>query len=136
MSHSDKLSRLPKGFATIAETPNSPFAGIASLEHNVFGIVTINTILWPELYYVQAFAVEVNQHNVNRANHYFKGVQFHPEVNNTPLGGKVLQNFAVNICGCKANWTMSNFVDQEIARVRKLVGETSQVIGAVSGGMC
>lgn len=63
------------------------------------------------------------------------GLQFHPEVNNTPLGGKVLNNFAVNICGCNANWTMSNFVDQEIARVRKLVGETSQVIGAVSGGM-
>lgn len=30
---------------------------------------------------------------------------------------------------------MGNFVEQEIARIRKLVGPTGQVLGAVSGGV-
>lgn len=30
---------------------------------------------------------------------------------------------------------MSDFIEQEIARIRKLVGDKAQVIGAVSGGV-
>jgi len=63
------------------------------------------------------------------------GIQFHPEVTHTPRGTDLLRNFAVNICGAKTNWTMSNFIDQEIVRIRKLVGEKGRVIGAVSGGV-
>uniref|UniRef100_UPI001EF1615E GMP synthase [glutamine-hydrolyzing] n=1 Tax=Aspergillus fumigatus (strain ATCC MYA-4609 / CBS 101355 / FGSC A1100 / Af293) TaxID=330879 RepID=UPI001EF1615E len=63
------------------------------------------------------------------------GIQFHPEVTHTPDGAKLLRNFAVDICGANPNWTMSKFVDQEILRIRKLVGETDHVLGAVSGGV-
>ncbi|KAH9905764.1 GMP synthase [Xylariomycetidae sp. FL2044] len=63
------------------------------------------------------------------------GIQFHPEVTHTPKGTKLLENFAVGICGATQNWTMSNFIDQEITRIRNLVGERGQVIGAVSGGV-
>ncbi|KAH7134646.1 GMP synthase [Dactylonectria estremocensis] len=63
------------------------------------------------------------------------GIQFHPEVTHTPRGVKLLENFAAGICGAKQDWTMSNFVDQEIARIRALVGDKAQVIGAVSGGV-
>ncbi|EJT75835.1 GMP synthase [Gaeumannomyces tritici R3-111a-1] len=63
------------------------------------------------------------------------GVQFHPEVTHTLRGGELLRNFAVGICGARQNWSMSNFIGQEIARIRKLVGEKGQVIGAVSGGV-
>lgn len=49
----------------------------------------------------------------------------------TPSGKKLLRNFAVDICGAKNNWTMSNFIDQEISRIRNLVGPTGQVLGAV-----
>ncbi|KAA8644573.1 GMP synthase (glutamine-hydrolyzing) [Aspergillus tanneri] len=62
-------------------------------------------------------------------------VQFHPEVTNTPNGVKLLKNFAADICGVKQNWTMDKFVDQEITRIRELVGETDHVLGAVSGGV-
>ncbi|KAK5991747.1 GMP synthase [Cladobotryum mycophilum] len=62
------------------------------------------------------------------------GIQFHPEVSHTPRGIKLLENFA-NICGARKNWTMSNFLEQEITRIRALVGEKAQVIGAVSGGV-
>ncbi|KAL8829215.1 MAG: hypothetical protein Q9191_002139 [Dirinaria sp. TL-2023a] len=63
------------------------------------------------------------------------GIQFHPEVTHTQRGTKVLENFAVRICGACQNWTMEEFVDKEITRIRRLVGEKGQVIGAVSGGV-
>ncbi|KAI9789154.1 MAG: GMP synthase (glutamine-hydrolyzing) [Candelina submexicana] len=65
---------------------------------------------------------------------YF-GVQFHPEVTHTPRGTQLLKNFAVTVCQAKQNWTMYQFVDKEITRIRALVGEKGQVIGAVSGGV-
>lgn len=64
-----------------------------------------------------------------------KGVQFHPEVAHTPSGSRLLKNFAVDICGATPSWAMSKFVDQEISHIRKLVGETDHVLGAVSGGV-
>ncbi len=63
------------------------------------------------------------------------GIQFHPEVTHTPQGTKLLENFAVGICQARQDWTMSKFVVQEIARIRTLVGEKGQVLGAVSGGV-
>ena len=99
MSHGDKLSHLPNSFVTIATTKNAPFAGIAHVEKEYYGI------------------------------------QFHPEVTHTPKGTALIKNFAVNICKAKQDWTMDVFVDKEIARIRALVGEKGQVIGAVSGGV-
>jgi GMP synthase (glutamine-hydrolysing) len=63
------------------------------------------------------------------------GIQFHPEVTHTPKGTKILENFAVKICKAKQEWTMEKFIDKELARIRALVGEKGQVIGAVSGGV-
>lgn len=62
------------------------------------------------------------------------GIQFHPEVTHTPRGTELLKNFAVGICGVNQNWTMTDFLDKEVSRIRKLVGN-GQVIGAVSGGV-
>ena len=59
------------------------------------------------------------------------GIQFHPEVTHTIEGPKILENFAVKICGARQNFTMHNFKDTEISRIRALVGEKGQVIGAV-----
>ena len=61
------------------------------------------------------------------------GIQFHPEVSHTPQGTDILRNFAVDICGARQHWTMEHFVTKEIARIRQLVGQEGQVIGAVSG---
>ena len=65
----------------------------------------------------------------------FYAIQFHPEVAHTPQGPTILKNFAVNICGAKQNWTVQEFKDNEVERIRGLVGPTGQVIGAVSGGV-
>ena len=66
--------------------------------------------------------------------HPLYGIQFHPEVTHTPQGTALLANF-VAICGAERDWTMASFVDQEITRIRALVGDKGQVIGAVSGGV-
>ncbi|SCU83310.1 LAME_0C04698g1_1 [Lachancea meyersii CBS 8951] len=63
------------------------------------------------------------------------GIQFHPEVTHSSQGKTLLKNFAVNICKATQNWTMENFIDTEIKRIRELVGPTAEVIGAVSGGV-
>ncbi|CCE63974.1 hypothetical protein TPHA_0G01370 [Tetrapisispora phaffii CBS 4417] len=63
------------------------------------------------------------------------GIQFHPEVTHSTKGKTMLKNFAVDICKAKQNWSMENFIDSEIKRIRELVGPTAEVIGAVSGGV-
>lgn len=47
----------------------------------------------------------------------------------------MLKNFALAVCGASPTWKMSTFVEEEISKIRELVGETDQVIGAVSGGV-
>ena len=61
-------------------------------------------------------------------------VQFHPEVAHTPDGAKLLSNFVHKICGCKSDWTMAAFRDQEIAKIRAQVGK-GKVICGLSGGV-
>ncbi|KAI3538272.1 GMP synthase [Colletotrichum filicis] len=63
------------------------------------------------------------------------GVQFHPELEHTPRGSEILKNFAVDISGARPNWVMEDFIQKEIIRIRHLVGDKAQVIGAVSGGV-
>ncbi len=62
------------------------------------------------------------------------GLQFHPEVVHTPQGKTLLRNFAYNICGCHGNWTMGNFINESMARIRQQVGK-GKVINALSGGV-
>lgn len=38
MSHGDRVEQLPKGFAVIGRTPNSPFAAVADLKRQIFGV--------------------------------------------------------------------------------------------------
>jgi GMP synthase (glutamine-hydrolysing) len=65
--------------------------------------------------------------------HYY-GVMFHPEVVHTPHGAALLRNFAVNVAGCRPDWTMAAFRAAEIARIRAQVGQ-GRVICGLSGGV-
>ncbi|MFQ6122563.1 MAG: glutamine-hydrolyzing GMP synthase [Dehalococcoidales bacterium] len=62
------------------------------------------------------------------------GLQFHPEVVHTPEGKTLLRNFVYRVCGCKGNWTMGNFINESIARIKKQVGK-GKVVCALSGGV-
>lgn len=62
------------------------------------------------------------------------GVQFHPEVRHSVHGNELLKNFALNVCGCKGDWTMENFSEVEIAKIQEIVGD-KKVLLALSGGV-
>jgi GMP synthase (glutamine-hydrolysing) len=62
------------------------------------------------------------------------GVQFHPEVLHSLDGKKIIENFTINIAGCKPDWSMKNFKKDEIAEIKKIVGK-KRVICGLSGGV-
>ncbi|OPX56190.1 GMP synthase (glutamine-hydrolysing) [Oceanospirillum multiglobuliferum] len=64
----------------------------------------------------------------------FFGVQFHPEVTHTLQGGRLLEHFLMDICGCEALWTAANIIEDQIARVREQVGDQKVLLG-LSGGV-
>ncbi|MGL2359694.1 glutamine-hydrolyzing GMP synthase [Helicobacter pylori] len=96
MSHMDKVIELPKGFTTLAKSPNSPHCAIESAK--IFGL------------------------------------QFHPEVIQSEEGGKILENFALLVCGCEKTWGMQHFAQREIARLKEKIAN-AKVLCAVSGGV-
>ena len=61
-------------------------------------------------------------------------VQFHPEVHHTPLGPRLLKNFAFEICGARGDWTPAHFIESTVAQIREKVG-TGHVICGLSGGV-
>ncbi len=61
-------------------------------------------------------------------------VQFHPEVEHTPFGKKLLRSFVYDICGCTGDWTPANFVQDEVARLKTEL-EGKKVLCALSGGV-
>lgn len=60
--------------------------------------------------------------------------QFHPEVRHSEYGYNMLENFIRNICGCEKQWTMQSFIDENIDKIRKQVGD-DKVLCALSGGV-
>lgn len=63
----------------------------------------------------------------------FFGVQFHPEVTHTQNGSRLLKNF-LDLCGCKGEWTMENFIHEAEREIREKVGN-ERVVSLVSGGV-
>jgi GMP synthase (glutamine-hydrolysing) len=64
----------------------------------------------------------------------FYATQFHPEVEHTVEGMKILTAFVMDICGCSGDWKMDSFVEASIEAIRKQVGNGS-VLCALSGGV-
>ncbi|MGN1343081.1 MAG: glutamine-hydrolyzing GMP synthase [Traorella sp.] len=61
-------------------------------------------------------------------------LQFHPEVRHSEFGNDILRNFVFEICHAKNDWTMSSFIDMQIEKIRKQVGN-DKVLLALSGGV-
>ncbi len=98
MSHADKVVELPEGFEVLAISDNAPYAAVADLNRD------------------------------------FYGVQFHPEVTHTQYGTDIIANFVFEIAKAGKNWFMENFIQEQIEKIRKTVGN-KKVIAALSGGV-
>jgi GMP synthase (glutamine-hydrolysing) len=64
----------------------------------------------------------------------FYGVQFHPEVTHTIKGRELFTRFVRDICGCRGDWNMPDYVTEAIEKVRAQVGKDEVILG-LSGGV-
>jgi GMP synthase (glutamine-hydrolysing) len=64
----------------------------------------------------------------------FYGVQFHPEVTHTRQGTRILQRFVREICGCRGDWNMPDYVGEAVRKIKEEV-KGEEVILGLSGGV-
>ena len=62
------------------------------------------------------------------------GVQFHPEVENTPNGTEMIRNFLYRVCRAAGDYSMADYEERMIARIREQVGDEHVLLG-LSGGV-
>lgn len=62
------------------------------------------------------------------------GVQFHPEVDLTVNGKKIMQNFLKKICGLSGNYILKDRIQTAIKKIRNQVGG-NKILVLVSGGV-
>lgn len=77
--------------------------------------------------------------DIRNAAYHIKGeetyaVQFHPEVFHSEDGPKILENFAIGICGCKGDWTPASFIESTVRELRTKIGDDKVILG-LSGGV-
>lgn len=61
-------------------------------------------------------------------------VQFHPEVTHTDFGKEMLHNFLYEICGCRGEWKMDDFIETSVKELREKIGDKKVILG-LSGGV-
>lgn len=76
--------------------------------------------------------VKVGAYRIENEQSY--GIQFHPEVYHTSEGLKLLNNFVVDICGCKQDWTPASFIESTIHELQEKLKDDKVVLG-LSGGV-
>ena len=71
---------------------------------------------------------------MEHAEKQFYGIQFHPEVTHTKQGRALLNRFVLDICQAKPSWTMPNYIDEAVTKIREQVGDEEVILG-LSGGV-
>jgi GMP synthase (glutamine-hydrolysing) len=62
------------------------------------------------------------------------GVQFHPEVEHTEHGRRIVENFVRRVCGASGDWSAASFIEEKTRQIRQQVGEDHVLLG-LSGGV-
>jgi GMP synthase (glutamine-hydrolysing) len=62
------------------------------------------------------------------------GIQFHPEVTHSLEGLQIIQNFVVEICACKQDWSAESFIEESVQNLKTIIGTENVVLG-LSGGV-
>lgn len=62
------------------------------------------------------------------------GFQFHPEVDGTAHGDRMIANFVLDICGCSPSWSMAAYMVEQEEAIRAHVADRSVFLLA-SGGV-
>jgi GMP synthase (glutamine-hydrolysing) len=64
----------------------------------------------------------------------FYALQFHPEVTHTTQGEAIIGRFVHEICGCKSDWNMPDYISEAVEKIRAQVGSDEVILG-LSGGV-
>ena len=110
MSHGDTITAIPDGFEVIGSTKDVKNAAFWCPAGSDLSPLTsdLSKGIW--------------------------AVQFHPEVFYTLQGKQLLQNFVVDICGSKQEWSAASFVDSTVAELKAQLGNDRVILG-LSGGV-
>ena len=118
--------------------------GFIDQENDLFKNMTLGTQVWmshgdtieqmPDHYKIIASTADVKNAAYKIEGETTYAIQFHPEVYHTTEGTQLLKNFAVNICGCKQDWTPDSFVETTVAQLKEKLGDDKVVLG-LSGGV-
>ncbi|UKJ88243.2 GMP synthase [Theileria orientalis] len=60
---------------------------------------------------------------------------FHPEATDTEKGEKILHNFLYKVCRANKSWTMKNYLEEELKKIKKQCGDDKFVVAGLSGGV-
>ena len=106
--------------------------------------VTTGDVVWmshfdavtepPQGFTVTASTIEAPAAVIEDTNRRIYGVQYHPEVAHTPHGQSLLQRFLGEVAHCRADWTMTNVIDESVEAIRSQIGEGRAICG-LSGGV-
>ena len=106
MSHGDSITAIPEGFKCIASTADVKYA--AYWAPSPLGTDGSEASVW--------------------------AVQFHPEVFHSVQGSLLLNNFVVDICGSRQDWSAASFIDTTVAELKEQIGSDRVILG-LSGGV-
>lgn len=119
-------------------------AEITAQTHSLFSMLPEQQTVWmshsdkvitiPEGFDMIANSPSCKYAAIENKDRELYGVQFHPEVRHSEYGNDILRNFVRKVCNCTGEWTMENFIDIEVEKIREKVGD-KKVLCAMSGGV-
>jgi GMP synthase (glutamine-hydrolysing) len=111
---------------------------------DIYAGVTNNSVAWmshgdsveklPEGFIITASTANTDAASIADSRKKRYGLQFHPEVQHTSRGKKMLQNFLFHVCKCKRLWTMKSFARTSVAKIADTVQDNAVILG-LSGGV-
>ena len=132
MSHGDTITAIPSGFQVIGSTKDVKNAAFSLTPGpSPIGKGSIYTMRQQQ---GKSLSTPLsNRRGVGGEAPIF-AVQFHPEVFHTLQGKLLLQNFVVDICGSRREWSAASFVETTVAELKEQIGDDRVILG-LSGGV-
>ncbi len=130
----------------VSQCDNSEYGKteIISKQSAIFKGVPEKNIVWmshgdyisrvPEGFKITAYSKDCPCAAMENAAKKLYAVQFHPEVTHSEYGKQILRNFLFEICHCKGDWVMDDFIANTIKQLREKIGSKKVVLG-LSGGV-
>ena len=116
-------------------TANPLFSGLKStIKAARYHSLVVDSISLPTCLSVIATDDKAQIMAIRHREHPTYGVQFHPEVTHSEYGNVILKNFLYEVCGCKGDWVMDNFIENTVAKLKEQIGDKKVVLG-LSGGV-